>query len=393
MDRDTPSVLVLDANQRSALAVTRSLGKSGQYRVSTADSGSSALAGASRFSQAYYQYPDPNQYPNEFISWVRDFSSTHRFDLFMPTTEVTSQLLLRFLSDLPSVELPFAPYSKVMELANKASLVRLAQKLGVPVPESRIFGSLSEVGNPQELNYPVVIKPALSQIFREDQWVHTQVRVVKNVGEWNSAVKASPYLSYAPFMLQEFIPGYGSGVFCLYNKGEPVQFFAHQRLREKPPEGGVSVLSRSVPVTEELKSITEKLLNAVEWHGVAMVEFRISPEGKPYLMEINTRFWGSLQLAVDSGVDFPLMLANAQLGRPIANIKDYRYDQRLRWLLGDLDSLYLFLKKSHPWRAKFLKIISFLAIRWRNQKHEVNRLEDPMPAWLEFKQYLKALVK
>lgn len=393
MDRDLPCVLVLDANQRSALAVTRSLGKSGQYRVSTADSISSALSGASRFSQAYYQYPDPNRCPKEFVSWIRNFSINNHFDLFMPTTEVTSQLLLQFLGDLPTVELPFAPHSKVMELADKVSLVKLAQILNVPVPESQIFNSLADIHNPEELKFPLVIKPALSHIFRDDKWVHTQVRVVRDFAGWCQAVEASPYLSYAPFMLQEFIPGYGGGIFCLYNKGQPVQFFAHQRLREKPPEGGVSVLSRSVPVTDELKSITEKLLNAAEWHGVAMVEFRITPDGKPYLMEINTRFWGSLQLAVDAGVNFPLMLANAQLGRPVVKKVDYDYDQRLRWLLGDLDSLYLFLKKAHPWQEKIRKIVCFLTIRWHKQKHEINRLDDLMPAWVEFKQYIRALVK
>lgn len=124
-----------------------------------------------------------------------------------------------------------------------------------------------------------------------------------------------------------------------------------------------------------------------------MVEFRITPEGEAYLMEVNTRFWGSLQLAVDSGVDFPLMLAKAQLGQPVASTEHYHTDQRLRWLLGDLDSLYLYLKGPQPWTKKMRRLISFLSFRLQHQKHEVNRLGDLMPAWLEFKQYIRALVK
>ncbi len=49
-----------------------------------------------------------------------------------------------------------------------------------------------------------------------------------------------------------------------------------------------------------------------------MVEFKADARtGTPYLMEINGRFWGSLQLAIDAGVDFPAILVAAALGAPI----------------------------------------------------------------------------
>ena len=85
----------------------------------------------------------------------------------------------------------------------------------------------------------------------------------------------------------------------------PVAFFAHKRLRERPPWGGVSVLSESAEPDPRLKALARQLLDDACWHGVAMVEFKVAPDGTPYLMEINTRFWGSLQLAIDAGVDFP----------------------------------------------------------------------------------------
>jgi predicted ATP-grasp superfamily ATP-dependent carboligase len=392
MDSNLPSVLVLDANQRSALAVTRSLGKSGQFLITTADATAQALAGASRYSTAYLQHPDPGNQPRDFIAWMKDLIGRQHFDLVMPTTEVTSQLLLCCKDELPEIELPFAPYETVMALSDKISLVELAKSLNIPVPDSQMFKNTAELEG-ASVTYPCVLKPALSRIFTGLDWIYTHVKVIHDEAGLKQALERAPYLKTNPFMLQSFIPGHGGGVFCLYNKGQPVQFFAHERLREKPPEGGVSVLSRSVPVDQELKISAQKLLGAVKWHGVAMVEFRITSEGKAYLMEVNTRFWGSLQLAVDSGVNFPLMLAKAQLGHPVASTEDYRIDQRLRWLLGDVDSLYLTLKGRQPWMKKFMKLMSFLSIRLRHQKHEVNRLNDLMPAWLEFKQYIRALVK
>jgi len=392
MDSNLPSVLVLDANQRSALAVTRSLGRSGQFRITTADVTSQALAGASRYSQAYLQHPDPGQRPRDFIAWMKDLTYHQHFDLIMPTTEVTSQLLLFRRDELPEVNLPFAPYETVMALSDKVSLVKLAKSLDITVPESQIFNNAEELEG-VSLRYPFVLKPALSRIYTGEEWIHTHVQVIHNAAELQAELQRSPYLQTTPFMVQSFIPGHGGGIFCLYDKGKPVQFFAHERLREKPPEGGVSVLSRSIPVDPDLKATAMKLLGAVNWHGVAMVEFRVTPEGKAYLMEVNTRFWGSLQLAVDSGVDFPLMLAKAELGLPFPGTERCRIDQRLRWLLGDVDSLYLYLKGPQPWRRKMMRLIGFLSIRLAHQKHEVNRLDDIMPAWLELKQYIRALVK
>jgi predicted ATP-grasp superfamily ATP-dependent carboligase len=392
MDSNLLNVLVLDANQRSALAVTRSLGRTGQFRVTTADATPQALAGASRYSQTYLQHPDPSQHPRDFIAWIKDLTNHQHFDLVMPTTEVTSQLLLVCLDELPKIELPFAPYQTVMALSDKISLVELAEGLGIRVPESRMFNRAADLEG-LSLSYPCVLKPALSHIYTGKDWIHTHVKVIPDAAGLQAELERSPYLQTSPFMLQSFIPGHGGGIFCLYDKGQPLQFFAHERLREKPPGGGVSVLCRSVPVDQGLRATAEKLLGAVGWHGVAMVEFRITPEGKAYLMEVNTRFWGSLQLAIDSGVDFPLMLAKAQLGQPVSSNDGYRNDQRLRWLLGDLDSLYLYLKGRHRWRQKVMRLLRFLSIRLRAQKHEVNRLHDLLPAWLEFKQYIRALAK
>jgi biotin carboxylase len=56
-----------------------------------------------------------------------------------------------------------------------------------------------------------------------------------------------------------------------------------------------------------------RLLGALGWTGLAMVEFRVGEAG-PVLMEVNGRIWGSLPLAVKSGADFPLGLAALYLG-------------------------------------------------------------------------------
>ena len=56
-------------------------------------------------------------------------------------------------------------------------------------------------------------------------------------------------------------------------------------------------------------------MRALNWKGIAMVEWKVDPrDGRPKLMEVNPRFWGSLELAVRSGVDFPVLYAQAAAG-------------------------------------------------------------------------------
>jgi predicted ATP-grasp superfamily ATP-dependent carboligase len=387
----THSILVLDAAQRSALAVTRSLGKLGNITVITADSTPSALAAASKYSSAYLQSPCPADEPELYLQWIKKTCSENKYALVMPVTEITSQLLLLHREQLPDLRIPYASYDTVMSLADKYRLLEQAKLSGVPTPEFRLFQSSAELAD-IKLSFPCVLKPCLSRIYTPDGWISTSVRLLHSEQDLQETLASAFYLAHYPFMIQEFIPGTGAGVFCLYHQGKAVTFFAHRRLREKPPQGGVSVLSESVAVDPTLARYAQQILDQVNWQGVAMVEFRVTPEGQPYLMEVNTRFWGSLQLAIDAGVDFPALLAQSELGMPVKAPVNYLVGGRLRWLLGDLDSLYLFLKGSYSLSQKLARIVAFITPSPFKTRHETNRLSDPGPGIHELKSYLRQLL-
>ena len=273
----------------------------------------------------------------------------------------------------------------MLSIGDKASLAKRAQHSGLPLPQTR-FIDAGEAIDAKALDYPVVLKPNVSNLWLEDHWSETRVHIARSAAELDGLREQHPYLRNHPWLLQEFIEGSGAGIFALYDRGQAVCFFAHRRLREKPPEGGVSVLCESRQPDPELMAIARQLLDDAGWHGVAMVEFRIGLDGKPYLMEVNTRFWGSLQLAIDSNVDFPWLLYCLSAELPVE--KPAVHDgMRLRWLLGDLDNLYL------QWRSKEKSIIDKLRallqffLPQRNVRHEVNRLGDLSPFWLELRRY------
>jgi len=387
-----PRILVLDGNQRASLAAVRSLGSKGLW-VAVGESSEASLAGVSRFCRTTLTYPDPFRSPRLFFEELRQQILELGISFLLPITEATTYVLLRYRDELPEqVILPFPDGQTVEQFANKNELFKLAKELNVPVPETIFCLSLDDGLKALDNidSYPLVLKPYKSKILQQDSILSTQVSVVRSREEAKAVLAKYPYFDF-PFTLQSFIEGSGQGIFALFDHGEPVCYFAHKRLREKPPGGGVSVLSESAPVNQQLKDSADKLLRSVRWHGVAMVEFRVAADGTGYLMEVNPRFWGSLQLAIDSGIDFPWLLYLISIGKSVPQT-GWQH-RRMRWLLGDLDRLYLVLKapaSTYSMTEKLIEILRFMTPGPRT-RHEVNRWHDLRPFWFELKQYILAL--
>ena len=387
-------VLVLDASQRSALAVTRSLGKQG-IPVFTADECMPALAGCSRYSDRYLSYPSPRLHPDDFVAAIIRLCELHGINIVFPMTELTTALLLRNRASLTNVTIPWPELESVDSLADKSALMRRAESLGIPVPRTwYVDNPSSPPGNLDEFPYPLILKPGKSWLYLHNEWSRSSVRLANSPTDALHYLENEPAFQQQPFLLQECVSGHGQGIFALYDNGRPLAFFAHRRLREKPPSGGVSVLSESIPVNPLLLTHARSLLGSAGWHGIAMVEFKVSDDGTPYLMEVNTRFWGSLQLAIDAGIDFPWLLYRLACDEQVNTDNHYRTGIRLRWLLGDLDSLYLTLRggNSYSGKDKFKALIRFITPSLLRTRHEVFRWYDPRPFWCEIKQYVRDII-
>jgi predicted ATP-grasp superfamily ATP-dependent carboligase len=186
------------------------------------------------------------------------------------------------------------------------------------------------------------------------------------------------------------------------DNGNVLAQFAHRRVREKPPTGGLSVLCESIEPPELALNAAKTLLKKLRWSGVAMVEFKEDLRDKtPKLMEVNARFWGSLQLAISAGVDFPYLLFQIAAGAKIDGAGKYRLGVRSRWELGDLDHLLirlkekpskLFLPSDAPSKMGAVKnfLVDFLRPSVRN---EILRPNDMRPFRFELKEYLKSIIK
>jgi len=380
-------VLVTDAEQRSSLAVIRSLGRAG-HQVFACSPAARPLGGASRHCRACHGVPDPLDDSTGFVEGVARIVDSEAIQVVLPMTDVSAPLVLSLRRTHPETVIPFPELADYEAVSDKENLMRAAAEIGIPVPPQAVLRSpdCQDNGVAKGIGIPLVLKPARSAVSTPGGRVKFGVTVVTEEGRLNEAIAAYPEEAY-PLLVQRRIIGPGLGVFLLAWGGRTLAAFAHRRIREKPPTGGVSAYRESVAVAPDLRDYSERLLERFHWRGVAMVEFKQdAATGTPYLMEINGRFWGSLQLAIDSGVDFPEMLLRAALGEACEPVLGFTEGVRSRWLWGDVDHLLWMLKTPqkvravHPDLPGRLGAICRFLVPWRpGDRFEVLRLTDPRP--------------
>lgn len=386
-------VLVTDGNTRAALAITRALGRE-NCEVIVGSEKHPCLASESRFCAGRVTYPSPT---GDYAGYLEQFTAILeriRPDVLLPVTDVTTLIAAEHRETLEQYcTIPFPAYGAVQKAADKSSVTQLADRLGVPVPGTLYVNDIREaqeaVSSCSSVGYPVVIKPSRSRVRNGNEWKSHGVKYADDEGQLRRILRDLDDEGGFPVLLQERIIGDGVGLFLFMDAGVIIAAFGHRRLREKPPSGGVSVLRESMPIQQQLKEYAERLLKALNWQGIAMVEFKQDRNsGRFMLMEINGRFWGSLQLAIDAGVNFPVLLTCSALGRKIIPVNEYKIGVKSRWFWGDVDALLLRLFKKgnelnlppgHPGRLKHL--FHFLRLWEKNTRYEVLDRDDIKP-WL-----------
>jgi len=336
MQKTAPKILILDAMWNKTLAAVRSLGRRGFY-LAVGEKTRFATAIFSRYCSRRLIYPSPLSKPDEFLDWLLNEVKRNNYDMVLPTELETQQIILRNREEMEKyTRVPFADYALTANVQNKAWLMKYAETNGYPCPKTlgTDLKSVPTVLNDfcyEDVEYPLVIKPRESSGSRG-------IMYVKKPSEFPAALKKVQDRYPLP-IVQEYIPHGGAyGVGALFNRNsEPKAAFVYKRLREYPVTGGPSTLRESVK-NDEIKEIALNLLKSLKWTGIAMVEFRVDArDGRPKLMEINPRFWGSLQLAIISGMDFPYLLYKMAVDGDIEPVWDYRVGVRCRWLIpGDI---------------------------------------------------------
>lgn len=353
------SAIVTDGLWRKSLSTIRSLGKAG-FRVSVMGDSVFTSGFWSSFTSHRITAPIASEAPVAFgkalLAAVE--KEMHKNDV-KPVVFAMEDASMEWVLENQTAVLAHSyflgPSLEAFKICrDKGKTIQLAKEIGIACPET------IEVHSEDEFS---------SAVLKFDRFVLKPKTSSGSRGLFYDKKPAGELLKqYFNYIVQERIPAEGAaiGVSLLFDRsGECKAHFTHKRLRQYPNSGGPSTDRESIFAPELLEQ-SIALIKKLRWHGVAMVEWKFDLRDKKYkLMEVNPRFWGSLELATRSGVDFPLLYARAAQGEELCVAPSYKPGVRCRWLVpGDVLRYVSTEKNQREGFKEFFKGLPYSAEEW-----------------------------
>ena len=309
---------------------------------------------------------------SEFYEELQNILLKNNIQVFMPVSNVAYKFASTYKKEIENFcKVPVVD-SQIMDIAqDKTKTFEYAEKIGIPAPVTfRIHDEKDFYANIDSVKYPCVLKKTnyneTGVVYCNDknELVEAFEKIISKKGQ-----------EYSYPVIQEYIKGNGTGFYGIYNNGECMGYFMHERIHEFPITGGASTLARSV-YEKDLLETGDRLLSSLKWHGVAMVEFkRESSSGQLKLMEINPKFWGSFELSYKAGINFAYLAYLVALHKPVSKTS-YKNNIYFRWTIPH--DLVWYKYASNDQRKQFKKLKRevkiYSNIHW----------DDPLPVIYNF---------
>ena len=291
----------------------------------------------SRAISEFRSVPRPDIDQAEFVGQMRRFIAERGHDLLLFADDWMLTAVMEHYDEFKDLAQIGCPPPAITRLVlDKIATLKVAQACGIEVPRTEVVASSSELNDlVGRFPFPWVVKPAQKE---------TRIEEVKSCRVTTSdevAARFSAGRKFEPAMLaQQFCAGIGVGVEMLMYQGECIASFQHRRLKESPYTGGVSVIAVAEAVNRDLMQSSLALLRALQWEGVAMVEYKVDADGRAVLMEVNGRYWGTISLPIFAGVDFPWYHWQLVHGERPQIPTTYSIGTKWRWTAGYFERLY-----------------------------------------------------
>jgi predicted ATP-grasp superfamily ATP-dependent carboligase len=376
-------VLILGFIPRIILPIARSLQRHG-VPVDVASFQSAPRIPSSAICESR-NIPRPDLDHREFVKQLRGFIEERGHDMLIPADDWMLTAVVEHYDDLADLLQVGCPPPAITRLVlDKSATLAIAQGCGIEVPRTvRVSNSSQLQDLVGSLPFPWVVKPAQRET-RTEEMKSCRLRTADEV-----ATKFPRGREFTPPMLvQEYCEGVGVGIEMLLHQRQCMAIFQHRRLKEFPYTGGASVTAVAEEPNPSLIQSSLALLQALQWQGVAMVEYKISPEGRAVLMEVNGRYWGTIALPISAGLDFPLYHWKLAHGEWPEIPRNYAVGTKWRWTVGYLHRLYDLLdlgRRSTNARAVLGGDVRQLLEDFSPSVPDATlKLSDPMPSVFEF---------
>ncbi|MBG0789379.1 MAG: pyruvate carboxylase [Desulfovibrionaceae bacterium] len=181
-------------------------------------------------------------------------------------------------------------------LGNKVAVRKLAIEQGVPVvPGSEGAVSIPEAREiAKEIGFPVMLKAegggggrGIYEVYQEEDLENafSKASALAQASFGNPRLYVEKLLTSVRHIEIQVIADHYGNVFCLDERDCSVQR-NHQKLIEITPSPWPKY---SKELRARLKEYARRLVAAVGYYSLATVEFLVSSDGTPYLIEVNTR--------------------------------------------------------------------------------------------------------
>jgi protein-tyrosine-phosphatase/predicted ATP-grasp superfamily ATP-dependent carboligase len=380
--------LVLGNDNRSFLTVIRSLGRKNIcVHVGWCNLHIHALK--SKYIFQIHNIPSFSLTNDDWKNFLIKLFKAEQYDLVIPCNDSSIIPLQMFRREFEELTKLYLLEDKCYRIANdKFEMQRLAQKLGLNVAKEINISKATLAENIiSRFQLPVVIKPKAS--FTKEK-ISQKEYVFKIYGRKELEHFLSKNDNYENFVIQENFIGKGAGIEILAKSGKILVAFQHVRIHE-PLTGGGSSYRMSVQPFDSLLKASQKIIKALNYTGVAMIEYKFNPATNDWIfIEINARFWGSLPLPVACGINFPYFLYLMLIKNQTEFNQSYKSGifcrntaNDIRWMIANLEA-----DRNDPTLATrhlgkvFLEIFNPIFFKERN---DTLVLDDLKPGFAELK--------
>lgn len=358
------SVLIPDGERRQLESVVYCLSKIAGVRIYVMSNKTDDPLRFSRYIHRYTYYPDAAD-DNEWMLNLNKELANHKIDIILPVFEERIRTLIKHKEQLREASrLVEFPSLINYDTANNKGLLATHLKMNsLPGPNSVFVapGTYTQVDT-SSLSYPLLAKP--TEMTDSGMGIH----LFKSKEELDHFfVQENTDL---PYLLQNFIEGYDLGCNVLCNRGEVLAYTIQKGNlydgNPYSPQVGLDFL-----YLDEVLTLVKTLMKSLNWSGVANIDLMYDENRKEYnILEINPRYWATLDASLASGVNFPYLQCLNRLGEKF-EIPSYKHLEYL-----NLYGLMIRIKRNKSTLLRF----SFL---WHNSPLKYIA-KDPLPMTYRF---------
>ncbi len=317
----TNTAVVTDAHYRMATSLIRDLGEAGIRVIACDYEDISANPGfASKYVSRVVQLPREKERYEDALFYLCDgLRAKGERAALLPVGAGSLSIVAEAAERFRSICGVAAPSPETLALYNdKTAVGNMAESLGIPTPKKYSARFSSPEQFLSSVEYPAVVKPPCGEKFGIK--AESRYKIVLNAKELEAAHAHFFKITGEPPIVEEYLPGGGTGCSVLCDKGTVKAYICHSRIREHPVSGGPSSCCETIDGAERVRSMVrdaEKFTSATGFTGVAMFEFKEGADGVQRLLEINPRVWGTYPLTRVSKSNFSLMWYSLAAGIPL----------------------------------------------------------------------------